>query len=130
MFNKTISLTKASVFFFGLLTVLVFASSSWAAKVDVDNQSNCDVTVLYRVNQPQGLGANTVKVFDVDSGRTGFQDELAFWIYRVVSVEIHRKGNQAPACSAFAPEGKTYYHAKVVVTGDDENSLRCDITFH
>lgn len=130
MVDKKQALTGAKFFFLGLVIVLVFASTSWAARVDADNQSGCDVMVTYDVSQPLGLGANALKGFDVNSGRKGYQDEFAFWTYKVAKVAVYLKSNNMKVCETRAPEDKTYYHSKVVVTGDDENSLRCEITFY
>ncbi|MGE4556144.1 MAG: hypothetical protein AB7D07_04925 [Desulfovibrionaceae bacterium] len=125
MFNKKIFLTKAGGFIFGLATVLVFAASSWAARVDVDNQSSCDVEVTYTVDST--LADDPSLTLKVPAGKTGYRDDAIYWTcplkydVKVWSGDTCIKGSGVYSY--------TYYHCKVTCTGKDVKSLRCDIKF-
>ncbi|MFW5488318.1 MAG: hypothetical protein ACNI3A_07870 [Desulfovibrio sp.] len=125
MCNKRISLTKASGIIFWLVTVFVFASSSWAAKMEVDNQSTYDVTVFYGMKQAQGLARDAFNGFTVYAGDKHYEDIILFWTYKITDIQVKFLNDGKQVCETTAPEDGTYYHAKVVVTDNNNNSRKC-----
>ncbi len=118
--------------FITVLLVTVFcliAANVFAAKMVVENNSDCPVLVTYKVNLP---GEVKNEQMSVAEKKSTYQDKIGNIFWGVGYVAVHgmcQKYNHSsvPICKRYSYG--LNYHSKAVITNTNDGKVQCEITY-